>query len=221
MTSISVTLIRGTHSDFDVENLEALRIIRLNNQGIVCIDNLEVFSHITELHLADNGITTIENIDFLDNLAFLDLSNNLISSDSLISSIGLMPKNIKTINLSGNPCANDDSALIALSDSCPGLDIIVGVYAGGEIIDAAENSGLENTNKKVDFSHQNNEDENQSDGDDQKDSDAEENDDGEEGDMPLNADEVLKSLVERKCRLQSLEMFSVTRTTEVICSSSK
>ena len=34
--------------------------------------------------------------------------------------------------------------------------------------------------------------------------------------MPLNADEVLKSLVERKCRLQSMETFSVERTTEVL-----
>lgn len=203
MTSISVTLIRGTHSEFCIDDPETLHIIKLNKQEIACIDNLEVFSHITELHLSDNLIERIENISFLQNLTFLDLSNNRINSESLLLSIGLLPQKIKDLNLSGNPCAEDESALNALQDGYPNLNIIVGVYIGGEIIESFEGSGFENSKIEILSGSE--------DGDSYSDED-----DGEEGDMPLNADEVLKSLVERKCRLQSMETFSVERTTEVM-----
>jgi hypothetical protein len=38
---------------------------------------------------------------------------------------------------------------------------------------------------------------------------------GDDDDHPLNADEVLKALVERKCRLQSIETFNSKETVEV------
>lgn len=202
MTSISITLIRGTHSEFNIDDPEAIQIIKLNKQEIACIDNLEVFSHIRELHLADNLIERIENINFLQNLTFLDLSNNRINSESLLLSIGSIPRNLKDLNLSGNQCAEDESALNALQDGYPDLNIIVGVYVGGEIIESFDGLGFENSRI-----------ENPTDSDEDNDSS---DDEGEEGDMPLNADEVLKSLVERKCRLQSMETFSVERTTEVL-----
>ena len=227
MPTISVTLIRTTHSDFDVDDPESIRIIKLNNAGISEIDNLEVFSHICELHLADNCIEKIENIDFLANLSFLDLSNNKIGSDALLSSIGLLPHNVRTLNLSGNPCASDESCLIALQDSYPDLNIIVGIYAEGEPLEALEDLGslgFENGRRDrdsfaVDSSnsglYDSRSDHLLADYQSDDNSNEEDEEEGEEGDMPLNVDEVLKSLVERKCRLQSLEAFSVTDTTEV------
>lgn len=48
----------------------------------------------------------------------------------------------------------------------------------------------------------------------------EEDDEGDDNDddHPLNADEVLKALVERKCRLQSMEVFNSKDTVEVFYS---
>jgi hypothetical protein len=138
MASISITLIRNTHIDFSIDDIESLTIIKLDNKGLNNIDNLEVFSHILELHLSDNIIDKIENIDFLQHLELLDLSNNLITSENLLSSIDLLPLNLKTLNLSGNPCANDEDVLMTLQDSYPNLSIIVGLYTGGEIIENDE-----------------------------------------------------------------------------------
>jgi Leucine-rich repeat (LRR) protein len=230
MTSISITLIRRTHDDFSIDNVESLSIIRLDNQGINCIDNLEVFSHIRELYLSNNEIEKIENIDFLDNLEFLDLSNNKITSQNLITSIALLPRNLKTLNIADNPCSIDESALLILQDKCPNLNIIVGVYNGGEIIQNSDNLGGEDASLV------------------ERDSgkffnqlilhsvlsmfnfmshffhylyfvfEKGDEDDDNDDDHPLNADEVLKALVERKCRLQSMEVFNSKDTVEVFYS---
>lgn len=197
MTSISVTLIRKSHSDFNIDDIESLKVIRLNKQGIDLIDNLEVFSHIEELHLADNVIRRIENIGFLSRLHLLDLSNNLITSDSLISSIGLLPQNIRTLILTGNPCTGDKCVLDAVQKSCDGLNIIANDTTEtsnrlSELkIDALKIDSL----KSVDY----------------KGGEYE----GDVEDTPLNADEVLQSLVERKCRLQNMEVFDITKAVKV------
>lgn len=187
MTAISVTLIRGTHAEFSVDNFEALKIIRLNDQGIDCIDNLEVFSQIEELYLRNNKIQRIENVDFLSRLIVLDLSNNQISSDSLVSSIGLLPQNLLSLNLTGNPCALDEEAVTALRKSFPSVKVIV-----NEALDDDEN-----------------------DEDDEVDSNGGDDEENVDDDSPLNADEVLQSLVERKCRLQSVATLNVTNAAEV------
>ena len=187
MTAISVTLIRGTHAEFSIDDFEALKIIRLNDQGIDCIDNLEVFSQIEELYLRNNKIQRIENLDFLSRLIVLDLTDNQISIDSLISSIGLLPQNLLTLNLTGNPCALDDVAIAALQKSLPSVNIIV-----TDSLNDDENDEEENT--------------------DDNGGDDEENVDD---DLPLNADEVLQSLVERKCRLQSVATLNISNTAEV------
>jgi hypothetical protein len=187
MTEISVTLIRGTHADFSIDDFEALKIIRLNDQGIDCIDNLEVFSQIEELYLRNNNIQRIENVDFLSRLIILDLADNQISIDSLISSIGLLPQNLLTLNLTGNPCALDDVAVAALQKSLPAVSIIV----------------TETSNDDED------------DEDEDTDDSRGENEENVDDDVPLNADEVLQSLVERKCRLQSVATLNITNTAEV------
>ena len=197
MSSISVTLIRSTHNDFCIDDIESLKVIRLNKQGIDLIDNLEVFSHIEELHLSGNVIKRIENVEFLSRLHLLDVSNNLITSESLYSSIGLLPQNIKTLILSGNPCTGDKVALDALQHSCSGLKLVID-HAFEELdhltdlkIDTLESHSLQNE-------------------DDRRGEDEEHLED-----LPLNADEVLQSLVERKCRLQNMETFDISKALEV------
>jgi hypothetical protein len=197
MSSISVTLIRNTHSDFNIDDIESLKVIRLNKQGIDLIDNLEVFSHIEELHLAGNLIRRIENIEFLSRLHLLDLSNNLITSESLNSSIGLLPQNIRTLILTGNPCTGDKYVLDAVQKGCDGLTIIANDTTEtsnrlSELkIDALKIDSL----KSVDYKRGEYE--------------------GDVEDTPLNADEVLQSLVERKCRLQNMEVFDIIKAVEV------
>lgn len=203
MTVISVTLIRGTHCDFKLDDVEALKVLNLSNQGIDCIDNLEVFSHIEELHLAHNVIERIENVDFLNSLNLLDLSNNLINSESLTSSIGLLPRNIKTLILTGNPCSADKAALDILQRSYAGLNVIVNKSP------SAPHNADEVSDESVEES-----DKEQTDEADQSEADHK-FDETDDSDFPLNADEVLQSLVERKCRLQSIETFNVTKITEV------
>jgi Leucine-rich repeat (LRR) protein len=196
MSSISVTLIRNTHSDFNIDDIESLKVIRLNKQGIDLIDNLEVFSHIEELHLAGNVIRRIENIEFLSRLHLLDLSNNLITSESLNSSIGLLPQNIRTLILTGNPCTGDKYVLDAVQKSCDGLIIIANDTTEisnrlSELkIDALKIDSLKIVDYKGEY-------------------------EGDVEDIPLNADEVLQSLVERKCRLQNMEVFDITKAVEV------
>jgi hypothetical protein len=226
MTSISITLIRRTHDDFSIDNVESLSVIRLDNQGINCIDNLEIFSHIRELYLSNNEIEKIENIDFLNNLEFLDLSNNRITSQNLITSIALLPQ---TLNIANNPCSSDESALIILQDKYSNLNIIVGVYTGGEIIENTDNLELNKSNLSRE------EDSSLVESNDGKFHEfpmsltysitsifiylylifSVEDNEGDDDDHPLNADEVLKALVERKCRLQSIETFNSKDTIEV------
>lgn len=197
MPSISVTLVRNTHSDFCIDDIESLKVVRLNEQGIDLIDNLEVFSHIEELHLARNLIRRIENIEFLSSLHFLDLSDNLITSESLNSSIGLLPQNIRTLILTGNPCTGDKYVLDTFQKSCDGLKMIV-----NDTIETVDQTTELKINALKIYSIESM---------DYKGGEYE----GDVGDTPLNVDEVLQSLVERKCRLQNMEVFDISKAVEV------
>ena len=133
---ITLSLVRKAHGNLNAEQLEKIELINLNGLGITHIDNLEVFDQIKELHLSNNKIQKIENLEFLSFLSFLDVSNNLIDSEGLgqlLSSKSLpLPKSLQTINLTGNPCCNDENLLIRLQDAFPHLGIIVGLYEEGE-----------------------------------------------------------------------------------------
>jgi hypothetical protein len=195
MTEISLRLIRQTHENFSPDDIEALKEINLSNQGIQRIDNLELFTHISVLNLSGNSISQIENIDLLNNLDFLDVSGNQINSESLVSSIDLIPRSLRNINLSGNPCAADDLSLCLLQDRYPDLNIIVGVYEDGE-----DQEGEPDVD---DY------------GDDEDEGGGEEDEEQhEEG--PLNAEEVLRALVDRKCRLQTVETFNMGKVVDAL-----
>lgn len=86
MVKISVSLVLEksfpgrSKSSISEQEINNLRRIDLSRSFIHEIDNLEVFSDITELCLRDNNITAVENLIFLPKLTVLDLSNNKISS---------------------------------------------------------------------------------------------------------------------------------------------
>ena len=126
MVVITFSLLRRRYPDLNAENLDSLAVIELNGQNITGIDNLELASHIKALHLNHNSIKIIENLEFMVNLEHLDLSFNEIDSDGLLQSFQALPPSLGSINLSGNPCADDDSVLSALQDRFPNLGIIVG-----------------------------------------------------------------------------------------------
>jgi hypothetical protein len=213
MKEITVSLIREGHPTKSVEDLEKLRCINLNDKQIEIIDNLEVFFDIEELHLSRNRITKIENLNFLNNLKFLDISYNNINCENLIASIEdeSIPKSLKEINISGNPCANDESVLMILQDYIPELLIIVGI----EEEDTQNNSNTNNNVKTTSDS-----DDNESDDDiNEIDTEADKTiydsmlgkfEDYEiNSDTSLNPDELLKRIVDRKCKLQNIELYNL------------
>lgn len=207
---ITVKLIRSAHNNISAEELESLSIINLNNQGINRIDNLELFYQIKELHLSRNFISIVENIEFLSNLEYLDISYNNITSYELLRCIHSLeiPKSLKIINLTGNSCANDDSMMIKLQDYSQNLNIIIGLEE--------ENDDGDDINRENCSNNQ----------------DSEDSEDSEYDDVELdnqlfdkeheilysgvvNADNVLKAIVERKCRQQNLHVFDIDSAVKV------
>lgn len=210
MKEVTVSLIRECHTTKSAEDLEKLRCINLNDKQIEKIDNLEVFFDIEELHLSRNCITKIENLNFLNNLQFLDVSYNCISSNSLIASIEeeSIPKSLREINITGNPCANDESVLMILQDYIPDLLIIVGIEEdivnnNNNLIKATSDSGNSDSDS------------------DNYEIDAETDEityDSTLGrfeeyklsdETTLNPDELLKHIVDRKCKLQNISTFNL------------
>lgn len=147
-------------------------------------------------------------IEMLDNLISLDLSYNNIGSKSLLNFVErkLLPSSLEIINLSGNPCADDEEVLTVLQDYAPQLNIIVGIeddtnMDNHEVKSSSETNGESNI-----------------DGEDEGDED--EVDESEEsmgrGDVEdelnaqrrangtLDADAVLKKIVERKIKMESV-----------------
>ena len=204
--------------------MEALQIIRLTKQGIAFIDNLELFWDARELDLSGNVIEQIENVNFLEKLERLDLSSNRITGPALLRALDVLPRNLQAINLSGNPCAEDDGALGALADRYPELNIIIGLYGDDEVedeADAAITRQLSKANGLMASPQQRavgDEEDGEENGDDEdeEDDEEEEDDDAEYDPTPLNDDDVLKALVDRKCRLQNLSPMNVTKAVDTL-----
>lgn len=200
MTSISFSLIcRKNPSITDADDIESIDRLELDNSNIHEIDNLELFSHIKELNLQRNKIKSISNVKFLSELQLLDLSFNEITSESLLSSMKFLPKGLATIVLTGNPCSSDEEALSQLQDYFPDLGIAIEeVSNADEAVSEAELAGSEA----------------------EQDVDAEETpaEDQEAVSMkgPVNADEILKYIVDRKCKLQSIQNFNLDSVVKVM-----
>lgn len=123
MPEITLRLIRSKNPQLNVDNLEDCPILTLDNCGIEEIENLELFTHLTELRLSGNNIAVVENLGLFSKLQYLDVSQNKITSQSLLRSS--VPTSLNTLNLSGNPCVCDEDALSAFQDKYPKLFIVV------------------------------------------------------------------------------------------------
>jgi hypothetical protein len=210
MTKITFGLIKthcpavlGLDSGVDVDADKD--VLTLNGLGIDEIDGLEIVESIAELHLSHNNITKIENIEFLSKLRVLDLSYNNISPASLREGINCLPSSLTSINLLNNPCCQDENILCQLQDRFPALGIIVGYDEESvgndnddEIDDAVDTSmnqmSLQSYNRPmenedIDISRY----------------------------QPLNADDILREVVERKCKYSSLPTFNLEQAVQVKC----
>ena len=196
---------RKAHGNLSAAELMALSIIQLNNYGIEEIDNLEVFEQIRELHLSGNNIKVVENLEFLRNLEYLDLSNNCIDSEGLRKALGRFPDSLQTLVLGGNQCCHDEELLSQLNDIMPNLGIVIGMEQRddnniGYDAHAEEAESLEEEMEA--------EEEDNDDFEELKLNGREVGDYGtqaEDGRGVLDADAVLRSIVERKCVLQNLQ----------------
>jgi hypothetical protein len=201
MTQITFNLIRAKNPEItDANNIEEVDSIKLNDCNIEEIDNLELFSHISELYLCNNQITFLDNLFFLKNLKILDLSNNKIDGESLKKSIENLPKSLISIYLAGNPCVEDEASLVALQDSFPDMIIAIDV-------DLGEQQTMEESKKSDEIADS---DEKQKDVDEEN-----ENLPPSEYNGPLDSEQVLKSIVERKCKMQSYTAFNLDLVVKV------
>jgi len=200
MTEITFQLIRKCNANISFDSIEDVTCIKLNNCTIECIDNLELFVHIKELHLSHNRITQIDNLELFHCLELLDVSFNRIDSKGLVASFNYIPKSLDVINLTGNPCVHDESVLIKLQDSFPHLGIVI------DEVDEADTAINDNADDDV-------ADYDRFDLDDvlnrRKDHESPRNS------LPLSSDDVLRSIVDRKSKLQSYERFNLDITVTV------
>jgi hypothetical protein len=199
MTEISFALIRSQNPDINTtENIEEIDCLRLMNCNIEEIDNLELFHHISELYLTSNAIESLDGLSILIKLKILDVANNRITSESLRKSIPKLPKTLLSINLTGNPCAEDEEALTQLQDAFP--DAIIAIDLMPDIDEEEEKANDDSENKE-------NEGENKK--------------DSIQDDFKLDTESVLREIVARKCLMESTtNSFNLERTVFVSHSSS-
>lgn len=178
-TKVTFGLIRQKNPIIgDAEDIQQIDSLELSDCGIVEVANLELFEHIRELNLSRNQIEIVENLELFRSLQLLDLSFNRISSSGLLSSTQGLPKTLKAINLSGNPCIENHEVLAQFQDFFQDLDIILdveevpSVEVGG---DEAQPQTHPDGNKNAQTSQK------------------------------LSAEDILQDIVDRKCRLQNLE----------------
>lgn len=209
MVSINFSLIKSKNPQIDSnKDIEEIESISLINCQIEEIDNLELFSHISELILSNNNIQKIENLFFMKKLKILDLSYNNIDAESLISSFKELPQGLMSINLAGNPCVSNEESLCQLQDAFPDLIIaveldnpseskekyIADIKSTQDQIKADQESKCLDNNTEI----------------------------GKSNDLKplyLNSDEVLKAIVDRKCKIQSLSSYNIEDAIKVkICS---
>ena len=207
---ITFALIRKANPNSNFDELNSISSLNLSNCSISHIDNLEIFEHVKELILSNNSISKIENLFFFKDLEMLDLSCNRITSHNLIESIKEIPSCLKSINLSGNPCADDISSLSKIQDTFPDLGIIIDVMDEDEDEDGEDDELGSSLELKPDSLPLYDQD---------KPEPVEESDFFEPIDhdlsKPLRSDEILKSLVDRKCKLQSIPAFNLDATVNV------
>lgn len=196
MTEITLRLIRSCNPQLDIDNLEECSILTLNDCNIETIENLELFSHLTELKLCGNSITAVENLTLFSKLQYLDVSRNKITSQGLLRSVYGIPPKLNTINLSGNPCVSDEDALTAFQEKFPNLFIVI-----EDIVESAVDES-----EQADVGVEDG-------GDDEEPVDV--SDAIAEIPADMASDAVLSYIVNRKCKLQAIGSFNLDSTVAV------
>ena len=110
----------GVWADSDFAKVESVSFIE---QGIKEIDNLDLFDNITVLNLQKNKIQRIENISHLTKLHYLDLSDNDIDEEGLRNE--RLPPNLKTLKLTGNPCVANSQTILTLKNDYPNVQFVL------------------------------------------------------------------------------------------------
>eukprot|EP00602_Paraphysomonas_sp_CaronLab_P004690 CAMPEP_0185020592 /NCGR_PEP_ID=MMETSP1103-20130426/3210_1 /TAXON_ID=36769 /ORGANISM="Paraphysomonas bandaiensis, Strain Caron Lab Isolate" /LENGTH=300 /DNA_ID=CAMNT_0027551587 /DNA_START=89 /DNA_END=988 /DNA_ORIENTATION=- len=183
------------------EDFGSISVMKLNDQSISYIDNLELFHEIEELHLKNNNLKTIDNIELLQNLWLLDVANNQIEDEALLSAV--FPRSLKRLIISGNPCAESTSAVEKLQARHPQLEIVTTAEKCEEILESSSNLPPESVPVESEYSQP-------------------------EVSLPhstskpsesfltpsgtLDPAAVLREVVDRKCRLQSYSQFDLNAT---------
>ncbi|XP_034477443.1 dynein regulatory complex subunit 3 [Drosophila innubila] len=96
-----------------LEMLTALKELNLSFNLIEKIENLDTLVNLESLSLYSNKITKIENLESLEKLVILSIGNNLIISVEGIERFRFM-KNLKVLNLEGNPIAESSEFSLSL-----------------------------------------------------------------------------------------------------------
>lgn len=204
-SGISFGLIcRKNPSITDVDDIQSIARLELDHSNISTIDNLELFNHIKEIDLSHNKIKSLKNLEFLTELQVLDLSFNDITSQDLLASFKYIPKHVQTLVLTGNPCAQDEDALGKLQDRFPDLGIAI------ELVQEEEKEGDEDN-----FEGEVEDNEENGNNDDDDDETEEKISTAVAPLGPVNADEILKYIVDRKCKLQSMQSFNLENAVKV------
>lgn len=170
---------QGVCSDEDFSRVESVRLV---GRGFQEIDNLDLFDRLKELDLSNNRIRRVENISHLLCLDALDLSGNLIDEEGLFAEA--LPSNLRVLNLSGNPCAENSNARDRFCTKYPNVSVLF------DLPSSHSKGGPEDTQESKEFpvAHK-------------KDSKG-----------ILDSEAVLREVVDRKCRLQSISNLNISST---------
>jgi len=111
-----------------LDALVNLRSLDLSFNKIRRIEGLTALTKLRDLSLFDNEISVVENIDHLTELNVLSLGNNQIQDLEFVQGTLRQFKNLRMLNLKGNPvCAHDDyhNTIFAYLTTLRYLDYVV------------------------------------------------------------------------------------------------
>ncbi|XP_051571594.1 dynein regulatory complex subunit 3 [Myxocyprinus asiaticus] len=103
-----------------LENLTNLVWLDLSFNNIELIEGLDTLVKLQDLSLFNNRISVIENLDALQNLHILSIGNNAIAQLENVIYLRKF-KNLRTLNLAGNPFCDDENYKIFVTAYFPDL----------------------------------------------------------------------------------------------------
>lgn len=187
MREICLSLILSAFpEEVDAEEVLRRNQISLSHMEISKIDCLELFDNLLTLDLSYNCITTIDNISFLHTLTSLNVACNLIREVHPDQ----FPPSLISIDLSGNPCVVSRINFDRLIEQFDALTIITStVKEELPQEDEEDREGLEPFNAENTYDTMSM--------------------------GVMDSDQLLVSITDRKCRIQSLLTSPPTQSTPI------